>query len=199
MNLYRRVIGYYRPYLRTIGFSIILLVIGVNFSLLKYWPVKWVIDNIITVGAGGVVHWQGLTFSPGQAALFAAVAMVVIYLLAGLLGFWRNYVSIEIGLKALLQLRTQLYSYLQYLPLHFHDRRRSGDSTFRVAYDAQAIQTFFNRGFDTIFGSAIALLTTFLYMFAMDAVLAGVSLLILPLLWITIYFFSARVRRQTTE
>ena len=36
-------------------------------------------------------------------------------------------------------------------------------------------------------------------MFAkMDPVLAGVSLLILPLLWATIYIFSARVRRQTT-
>ena len=199
MNLYRRVIGYYRPYLGTICFSLILLVIGVNFSLLKYWPIQWVIDHVITVGPGGQVHWQGLNFSPGQAALFAAVAMVIIYLLAGLLGFWRNYVSIEIGLKALLQLRTQLYSYLQYLPLHFHDRRRSGDSTFRVAYDSQAIQTFFNRGFDTIFGSVVTLLTTFAYMAAMDPVLAGISLLILPLLWATIYFFSARVRRQTTE
>jgi ATP-binding cassette subfamily B protein len=202
MNLYRRVIGYYRPYLGTICWSLILLVIGVNFSLLKYWPVQWVIDHVVTVGPGGVVQWPtlglSLTMSPGQAALFAAVAMVVIYLLAGLLAFWRNYVSIEIGLKALLQLRTQLYSYLQYLPLHFHDRRRSGDSTFRVAYDSQAVQTFYNRGFDTIFGSVITLLTTFLYMFAMDPVLAGVSLLILPLLWATIYFFSARVRRQTT-
>jgi ATP-binding cassette subfamily B protein len=199
MNLYRRVIGYYRPYLGTILFSLILLVIGVNFSLLKYWPIQWVIDHVITVGPQGTVHWQGLTFSAGHAALFAAVAMVIIYLLAGLLGFWRNYVSIEIGLKALLQLRTQLYSYLQYLPLHFHDRRRSGDSTFRVAYDSQAIQTFYNRGFDTIFGSVITLLTTFAYMAAMDPVLAAVSLLIVPLLWLTIYFFSARVRRQTTE
>jgi len=198
MNLYRRVIGYYRPYLGTICFSLILLVIGVGFSLLKYVPVQWVIDHVIKAGPGGVVHWHRFTFSPGQAALAAAVAMVVIYLLAGLLGFWRNYVSIEIGLKALLQLRTQLYSYLQYLPLHFHDRRRSGDSTFRVAYDSQAIQTFYNRGFDTIFGSVITLLMTFALMTAMDPVLAGVSLLIVPLLWITIYFFSARVRRQTT-
>ena len=198
MNLYRRVIGYYRPYLGTICFSLILLVIGVNFSLLKYWPVQWVIDHVITVGPSGEVHWQMLKMSPGQAALFAAAAMVVIYLLAGLLAFWRNYVSIEVGLKALLQLRTQLYAYLQYLPLHFHDRRRSGDSTFRVAYDSQAVQTFYNRGFDTVFGSVITLLTTFIYMALMDAELAGVSLLILPLLWITIYFFSARVRRQTT-
>ena len=198
MNLYRRVIGYYRPYLGTISFSLILLVIGVNFSLLKYWPVQWVIDHVVTVGADGVVHWAGFTMTAGQAAFFAALAMVIIYLLAGLFSFWRNYVSIEVGLKALLQVRTQLYSYLQYLPLHFHDRRRSGDSTFRVAYDSQAVQTFYNRGFDTIVGSVITLLTTFLYMARMDLVLAGVSLLILPLLWLTIYLFSARVRRQTT-
>jgi ATP-binding cassette subfamily B protein/subfamily B ATP-binding cassette protein MsbA len=198
MNLYRRVIGYYRPYVGTISLSLVLLIVAVNLNLLKYWPIQWAIDHVIKVGPHGTVHWQSFTFTPGGAALFAAAAMVVIYLLAGGLGFLRNYASIEVGLKALLQLRTQLYSYLQYLPLHFHDRRRSGDSTFRVAYDAQAIQTFFNRGFDTICGSVATLAITFLYMFAMDKTLACVSLLILPLLWITIYFFSARVRTQTT-
>ena len=199
MNLYRRVIGYYRPYLGTICFSMILLVVGTNFGLLKFVPIQWVIDDVVTLKPGGDIEFGPWHFTnPYSAAIFAAVAMVVIYLLAGLFGFWRNYVSIEIGLKALLQVRTQLYSYLQYLPLHFHDRRRSGDSTFRVAYDAQAIQTFFNRGFDTVIGSSIALLTTFGYMYAMDKTLACVSLLVLPLLWVTIYFFSARVRRQTT-
>ncbi len=198
MKLYRRVIDYYRPYLGTISFSLLLMIIGVNFSLLKYWPIQWVIDHVVKVGIDGRVHWHMLDLSAANAAIFAGVAMIVIYLLAGLLGFWRNYVSIEVGLKALLQLRTQLYSYLQYLPLHFHDRRRSGDSTFRVAYDSQAIQTFFNRGFDTIVGSVVTLLTTFAYMAAMDIVLACYSLLILPLLWFTIYYFSARVRHQTT-
>lgn len=198
MNIYRRVLGYYRPYLSTICFSLTLMVIGVNFSLLKYWPIQWVIDHVLTVGPTGSVHVASLTLSPAQSALAAGLAVVVIYLLAGLLGFWRNYVSIDIGLKALLQLRTQLYSYLQHLPLHFHDRRRSGDSTFRVAYDSQAIQTIFNRGFDTIFGSVITLLMTFIYMFGMDPTLAFVSLLILPLLWYAINHFSSVVRRQTT-
>ncbi len=198
MNLYRRVVGYYRPYLGTISFSFVLLVIGANLNLLKFVPVQWVIDHVITVQPGNDVHWGGFTLSTSQAALFAAVAMVAIYMLAGLFGFWRSYVSIEVGLKALLELRTQLYAYLQYLPLHFHDRRRSGDSTFRVAYDSQAVQTFYNRGFDTILGSSVTLITTFLYMLGMDGELACVSLLVLPLLWYTIYIFSARVRRQTT-
>lgn len=199
MNLYRRVIGYYRPYTVKIGFSLILLVVGVNFNLLKFVPIQWVIDHVFSLTPGAQVHLDRFSFSQPQAAFFAAVTLVVVYLLAGLLSFWRNYVSIDVGLKALLQLRTQLYSYLQYLPLHFHDRRRSGDSTFRVAYDSQAIQTFFNRGFDTIFGSVITLLMTFIYMAAMDPVLACYSLLILPLLWLTIYFFSSRVRQQTSN
>src|SRR5271154_3814073 len=100
MNLYRRVIGYYRPYLGTICFSLILLVIGVNFSLLKYWPVRWVMDNF-AAGLHGNIQWRNFTLSLGNAALLAAVTMLVIYLLAGLLNFWRNYVSIEIGLKTL--------------------------------------------------------------------------------------------------
>jgi ATP-binding cassette subfamily B protein/subfamily B ATP-binding cassette protein MsbA len=199
MNLYRRVIGYYRPYLGRIGGSLVLMVIAVNFSLLKYWPVEWVIDHVVTVGPGGEVRWEGMTFSPGGAALFAAGSMVVIYWLAGLLTFARTYVSISVGLKALLQVRTQLYACLQYLPLHFHDRRRSGDSTYRVAYDSQAVQTFYNRGFDTVVGSILALITTFIYMAAMDVELAGISLLILPPLGFTIYMFSKRVRRQSTE
>ncbi len=199
MNLYRRVIGYYHPFLGRISGSLVLLVIGVGFSLLKPWPVQWVIDRVVTVGKGGEVQWAGMTLSPGGAALFAAAAMAIIYLLAGLLNFARNYVSIAVGLKALLQVRTQLYSYLQYLPLHFHDRRRSGDSTFRVAYDSQAVQTFYNRGFDTIAGSVITLLMTFAVMARIDMELAGISLLILPLLWFTIYLFSARVRKQSSE
>jgi len=198
MNLYRRVLAYYRPYLGRICGSLVLLVMGVGFSLLKPWPVQWVIDHVVTVGRDGEVKWAGMTLSPGGAALFAAVALVIIYLLAGLLNFARNYVSIAVGLKALLQVRTQLYSYLQYLPLHFHDRRRSGDSTFRVAYDSQAVQTFYNRGFDTIAGSVITLVMTFAVMARMDVELAGISLLILPLLWFTIYLFSARVRQQSS-
>ena len=62
-----------------------------------------------------------------------------------------NYIFVKIGLQALLKLRTDLYSYLQSLSLKFHDARRSSDSSFRVAYDSQSIQTIYNKGFTNIF------------------------------------------------
>ena len=74
----------------------------------------------------------------------------------------------KVGLQALLKLRTDLYSYLQSLSLKFHDARRSADSSFRVAYDSQAIQTIYNKGFTNIFGSVITLVGIFVIMLQLD-------------------------------
>ena len=79
-----------------------------------------------------------------------------------------NYIFVKVGLQALLSLRTELYAYLQSLSLKFHDARRSADSSFRVAYDSQAIQTIYNKGFTNIFGSVITLIGTFFIMVRLD-------------------------------
>src|SRR5207302_7462416 len=96
------------------------------------------------------------------------LALVVIQLLWGLMNLTSNYLFVKIGLQALLKLRTDLYSYLQSLSLKFHDARRSSDSSFRVAYDSQSIQTIYNKGFTNIFASVITLIGTFLIMLRLD-------------------------------
>jgi ATP-binding cassette subfamily B protein len=200
MPLYRRIVAYYRPYTGSIFFSLGLLVVTIAFNLLKPWPVKWMIDVVLPQAMGttaNTIHWHEWSLTLPSALIGACLALVAISLGAGIFSLWNNYILIKVGLKALLRLRTELYSYLQHLPLHFHDRRRSGDSTFRVAYDSQAIQTFFNRGFATIFGSIITLIATLVVMLKMDVTLALLSFAVTPFLWFTIYFFAQRVRKQT--
>jgi ATP-binding cassette subfamily B protein/subfamily B ATP-binding cassette protein MsbA len=202
MRLYSRIIGFYRPYLPAIGFALVFQVASIGFHLLKPWPLAWLIDRVLAapvpIGPGGFA-WLGFSFTLSSALLAASAATVIITFGAGLMGLASHYLQTRIGLKALLRLRTKLYDYLQRLPLHFHDRRRSADSTFRVAYDAQAIQTFFNRGFGTVFGSALTLVSTFAIMWSMDGHLALLALAIVPFLWGAIYLFADRVRRQTTR
>ena len=105
----------------------------------------------------------------------------------------------KIGLQALLKLRTDLYSYLQSLSLKYHDARRSSDSSFRVAYDSQSIQTIYNKGFTNIFGSVITLIGTFIIMLRLDWQLTLVSLGIVPLVVGAIYLFAHRIRRESTS
>ena len=198
MKLYRRIVFYYRPFLGSISISILLLLGAIALNLLKPWPVKFVIDEVLKRGGGTyqLPFWRGeLGF--GEALAISALSLVLINLLWGMFNLLNSYWLVEIGLRALLRLRTEVYACLQSLPLRYHDSHKTGDSTFRVAYDTQAIQTFFNRGFATIIGSSLTLVGTFAVMYRMNPRLSLLSLLVVPMLLASIWFFAARIRHES--
>ncbi|MFL6530106.1 MAG: ABC transporter ATP-binding protein, partial [Chthoniobacterales bacterium] len=125
-------------------------------------------------------------------------ALIVIQLLWGLAHVAGNYLFVRVGLQALLKLRTDLYAYLQSLSLKYHDARRSSDSSFRVAYDSQSIQTIYNQGFTNIFSSGLTLIGTFIIMVQIDWQLTVLSLGVVPVIVGAIYYFAQKIRSQST-
>ncbi|MBI4028206.1 MAG: ABC transporter ATP-binding protein [Verrucomicrobia bacterium] len=125
-------------------------------------------------------------------------ALVIIHLLWGAFNLVNNYLQVKIGLQALARVRCDLFGHLQRLSLRFHDARNSADSMYRVSYDAQAIQTIFNRGFSSVFGAVITLIGTAGIMVRMDWGLTLLALGIAPALFYAIYFFADRIRREST-
>jgi len=192
MSIYRRVLSYYRPFLGQTIFGLCLALIGIGLNLLKPWPFKIIVDDFLRAGPPIRPDWR---FS----VLLLCLALIGIQLLWGIINWITNYLFVKIGLQALLKLRTDLYSYLQSLSLKYHDARRSSDSSFRVAYDSQSIQTIYNKGFTNIFGSIITLIGTFLIMLRLDWQLTLVSLGIVPLVVGAIYLFAHRIRRESTS
>ena len=205
--IYRRVLKYYRGFL---GRSLIALAFSfaaIGLNLLKPWPFKIIVDQILP----GRLNVFQFAFPPlfgsaiktpaldaTQAIALLCLAMIVIQLLWSLLSLASNYMFVKIGLQSLLRLRTELYTHLQRLSLKFHDTRRSADSSFRVAYDSQSVQTIYNKGFTNIVSSGVTLLGTFAVMLRLDWQLTLLSLAIVPLLIGTIYFFAKRIRTQST-
>ena len=176
--------------------------VSILFSLLKPWPFKYIVDGVLdpsgaAMGAGTFVHqWFGS--SDSVAIFWLCLTMVVISLLAGLVNLASNYLFIRVGLRALLALRTDLYSTMQALPLKFHDSRRSADSSFRVAYDSQSIQTIYNKGFAGVLSSVVTLIAALSVMLRMSWQLSLASLAILPVVMWAIRHYADRVRRQST-
>ena len=192
MSIYRRVLRYYRPFLGQTILGLLLSLLGVGLNLLKPWPFKLIVDDFLRPGLAVRSDWR--TWIP-----LLCLSLVVIQLFWGMMNWITNYLFVKIGLQALLKLRTDLYSCLQSLSLKFHDARRSSDSSFRVAYDSQSIQTIYNKGFTNIFASVITLVGTFLIMLQLDWQLTLVSLAIVPLVVATIYLFAQRIRRESTS
>jgi ABC-type multidrug transport system fused ATPase/permease subunit len=192
MSIYRRVLRYYRPFLGQTILGLFVSLVAVGLNLLKPWPFKLIVDDFLRPGPAARSDWR--TWIP-----LLCLALVLIQLFWGMTNWITNYLFVKIGLQALLKLRTDLYSYLQSLSLKFHDARRSSDSSFRVAYDSQSIQTIYNKGFTNIFASLITLIGTFLIMLRLDWQLTLVSLAIVPLVVGTIYLFAQRIRRESTS
>jgi ATP-binding cassette subfamily B protein/subfamily B ATP-binding cassette protein MsbA len=193
MSIYRRALHYYRPFLPQTVIGLVLSLCGIALNLLKPWPFKIIVDDILPRNP----HAHFGT-SPDLIPLLC-LALVGIQLLWGLTNLASNYIFVNVGLQALLKLRTDLYAYLQSLSLKYHDARRSSDSSFRVAYDSQSIQTIYNKGFTNIFGSIITLIGTFLVMIRIDWQLTLLSLAVVPAIVVAIYFFAHRIRRDSTS
>lgn len=204
MGIYRRTLAYYRPFWLGTVFALLLGLVVTALNLLKPWPFKYIVDGILSpVGEATrpaheqLAQWFGAMAAP-QVVLLLCLAMVAITFVAGLVNLVSNYLLIGIGLKALLRLRTELYGYLQSLSLKFHDTRRSSDSSFRVAYDSQSVQTIYNRGFTNIFTSGITLVATFFVMMKIDARLTLLSLAVVPVIVFLIHYYAKKVRAQST-
>jgi len=205
VSIYLRALRYFRPYLwATLG-GVLLTLGAIILNSLKPWPLRYIIDGVLPIdqptaatesARAFVAHWFGGNSS--QAVFWICLSLVVISLLWGLVNLAANYLFIRVGLQSLLRLRTDLYASLQALPLKFHGSRRSADSSFRVAYDSQSIQTIYNKGFVSSFTSVVTLLVIFGIMVKMNWPLALASLVVLPFAFLTIRHYADRVRRQST-
>lgn len=204
MGIYLRILRYLRPFWPLSLAGIVLTLAAIGLNLLKPWPFKYIVDGILApesqpeaARARTVLEALMAGATPWQQVLALCTVLVIIHLAWGVVNMAANFCFLQAGLRALLKLRTDLYACLQSLPLKYHDARRSADSSFRVAYDSQSLQTIYNRGFAGVFGALVTLVSALAVMAIMNAPLALASLAVLPLVAGAIRFYAERVRRES--
>jgi ATP-binding cassette subfamily B protein len=201
MSIYRRVALYYRPFWAPTAVATLFTLASTAFNLLRVWPFAYIVEHFLRSGSerpAAVILGHDFSNVPAPTLILGlCAAMVVFHLLGGLLNLVTTLTFVRVGLHALLRMRTDIYAYLHSLPLKYHDQRRSGDSSFRVAYDSQAIQSFYAKG-TFIFQSCVGLVGTFAVMWKIDAQLSLISLGVVPFMTCVMYLFADRIRRQST-
>jgi len=197
--VYSRTLRYYAPHGPAIAAGLLLALLAVGVNLLKPWPLKYIVDDVL----GGVGGTRAAPASPAyhntELLFLLCAAVVAIQFFWGVLNLAANYVQVKVGLSTLMRVRCELFSHLQRLSLRFHDAQSSADSMYRVSYDAQAIQSIFNRGFSTIFIAVVTLVAMVLVMVRLDSQLTGLALVIAPVLLCAIYLFAERIRTESTR
>lgn len=184
MRTLQRVVAYLAPYWLPFAGSLALVFLVSGLELAKPWPLKVVIDHVLT---GVPWPWTaGADWSPAARLLAACVALVAVYAALGVVVLVQNYVSIRIGQAMVNDLRRDVYGHLQRLSLGFHSRQQVGDLIYRVTSDTYGIQGLVMNGVFPVVSALVLLAGMFVVMVRLDAFLALLALAVCPLLFAVI-------------
>jgi ATP-binding cassette subfamily B protein len=200
LHLYRRLLLESRPYWPRILGIFLLNLLGTPLGLLGPLPLKIVVDSVIGKRPLPGFLQRLLPASAAQspdALLLLAVALLVgLALLNQLYGLVSSLVGTYTGEKMTLDFRAKLFQHAQRLSLSYHDMQGTSDSSYRILWDATAIQSLPLDGLIPLVTAGFSLLAMIYVAVRLDAQLALVALAVSPLLFFVSHRFRGRFRQQ---
>ena len=180
-RLMRRLLVYVQPYRALVASALVLLFLDGALQLVGPLLTQWVIDVAIPRRDTGAVA-------------LAAGALAVALLLQFAAGYGETMLTALLGQRVMRDLRLQLFTHLQRLPVAFFDRNPAGRLITRVTSDVEALNELFTAGVVAGLGDLFALLAIAVLMFVVDWRLALAALATVPLVWLVSRVFRVRVR-----
>jgi len=189
--------SYLKPYWPAFSFALGQVLFISALELLKPWPLKIIIDNVLS---GKPLPWApAVGWSPHRLLLFSCIGLVVVYVMLGGLHILNNYTTIRIGQGMVNDLRRDLYSHLQRLSLSFYHRQQLGDLMYRITADTMGIQTLTMNGLFAILSASVLLGGMLIVMFWVDWYLTLLALAVCPALFCAIALLNKKMSLAATE
>jgi ATP-binding cassette subfamily B protein len=191
---WRPLLIYVRPETPRLVVVGLLMLAGVFIDLLKPWPLKLIVDNVLVQTplpewAAGLTGLPGAGTATGQLAWLAA-ATVGLFIVAQMLAALRSYVQSGASSRMTYRLGGALYDHLQRLSLRYHSRQKTGDLVRRVTADSGCVRDLSIGVGLQLLTSVTSLVTMFAVMWRLDPLLSMVALFVEPFLLILIRVFD---------
>ena len=180
-HLMRRLLQYLSPYKLQVLASMLIIGVASLLQVSSPYLTKIGIDNYI-------VHRD----------LTGLNKVVLIYLAIILFGFFLGYLQTYImqltGQRIMFDLRLQIFTHLQNLPLSFFDKNPVGRLMTRVTTDVDVLNELFTAGVVTLLGDLLVLLGIVAILFVLNTKLALVAFSVIPLLFLITIVFKIKAR-----
>lgn len=180
-----RLAARFRPYRGRLALAAALVLVGSALQGVPVFLVKWALDDVL------------LPADASRARLLAPV-IVGLYLLNALVTVGRATLTRSVAWRVVSDLREELHDHLLTLDVGWHGAHPSGERTSRLIGDVNTLQYAVN-GVVTAVQKPVTLLVLAGSAVAMNPVLAGVALVLLPLAAFPIDRFGRWVRVASRE
>jgi ATP-binding cassette, subfamily B, multidrug efflux pump len=189
-RLMKRLLQYMSPYKWSVVVALALVAVVTPLELAPPWLFKYGIDNYLMPATA-----KGISIGAAQRGL---LWLSLIYLLVLVFDFLAQYIQIRImqrvGQETMYDMRTEIFGYLQRLPMTYFDKNPVGRLMTRVTTDVDALNDLFAAGVVTMINDFFLLAVMAILLFTIDKRLAVDALAVLPLIAVVTMVFRKYVR-----
>ena len=179
--LFKRILGYLRPYRFLVVVSLLLLLAVSMLGLAGPYLTKVAIDDYIRIG-----QYKGLD----------QIALIYIVVLAGAFVFqFLQYTIMQyIGQKVMFDLRTQVFAHLHKMSFRFFDRNPIGKMMTRTVNDVEVLNEMLTSGLILVFSDLFTLAGIFMMLAWLDWRLMLMVCAVFPFLYLATQAYRIRAR-----
>ena len=185
-RLMRRLLAFAAPYRTLIFIALVFLMVEGALQLVGPFLTQHVID--VAIPAHDV---------PGVKLAAALYAMSLVLEFG--MTYGQTWFTALLGQNVMRDLRLQLFSHLQRLPIAFFDRNPAGRLVTRVTSDVETLNELFTAGVVSGMGDLFTLVAISVAMLVTDWRLSLVSFAVIPLVVLVSHLFRVNVREAYRE
>lgn len=193
-HLGRRVVALFRPYMWSLVFTAILVVVGAGIAVIPPLIVQRIFDDALFPTDGS---------PPDMPLLWRLVAvMVALFLVSAGLGVLQTWFTSTIGNRVTGDLRVQLFDHLQAMELGFFTRTKTGVIQSRLQNDVGGVSGVLTNTFTSILGNVVTVIASLVAMIIIDWRLTIIAVVLMPILVIVqrrVGQVRARIAGETQE
>ena len=201
-HLLKRIVSWLKPYrIRLLVSGVLVLIASFTSVVMEVVISRVLVDYIIVGDADSVMPDLGMIeVTQSVEALFAlqplyaaGAIFFVLMSLSAVLGHWHRLTLIDAIVRALRDLRQDLFSHLESRPSSFYDRVPVGRIMTRVTNDVEALYEML-RGMASLLGEFVPFLVALAIMLSTSVELTGILLLLVPIVGVATFYFRRATR-----
>ncbi len=158
---------------------LIVIFVGAYVNTLPSLTLRKIVDGPL------VSNGQGLW---GYAFLYLAAVLML-----GLSDLIREYASMTLGQKTLLNIRKEMLHRLKQLPMSYYLEVPAGETISRFTADIDAVNTLFTAGIISAVADLLKIIALFMALFSLSNTIGYIALAALPLIFILTNYFRKNI------
>lgn len=185
-SMSKRVYKIAKPHMKTISLIVILSMVINVLELVNPYLIKVVIDDYLSLG---LFEKAGITIT-----MIGLIYIFIVILLNGLDLLVRCLTDL-VGEKVVFSLRNQLFKFVEYAGIPFHDKMATGKLFVAITNDTEDISALFKDVITTIIKDIIMIIAIVIIMLYINTKLSLLSFIVIPFIILTSLVMSTTLNK----